>query len=602
MAPDFLKPVLKTLPESPGVYRYYGQGDEIIYIGKAKNLKKRVSSYFNKLTHERFKTQVLVSKILRIEYTVVDTEYDALILENILIKQYKPRYNVNLKDDKSYPYIVVTAERFPRVFPTYQLKKGKNMYFGPYTNTRMMYVVLDLIKQLYPIRNCNYYLSEKNVAEKKFRLCLEYHIGNCKGPCVGLQSEEEYDVQVRNIKHLLKGNLNEIKVHLRSQIEALARSFKYEEAHLYKLKLEAVEKYRHRSTIVSPVIHNVEVMCVRNDPKRAFVNYMKVNNGMIVVSRNLEFKKRMDESDEELIMWALADIRNHAEVEVEELILPFMPNWSGLNCKVTVPKVGDKKKLLDLSIKNVLAYRKAKLQQAEHFDPALKIERILLQLQKDLCLSALPVHMECFDNSNLQGTNPASACVVFKDAKPSKKDYRMFNIKHVVGPDDFASMREVVRRRYARLIEEKQDLPQLIVIDGGKGQLSAAVDALKALNLYGKIAVVGIAKRLEEIYFPSDSDPLFLDKKSSSLKLIQHMRDEAHRFSLKHHRNRRSKSMLANPLLELDGVGPKTLEKLLLHFKSVKKLEAASQNEIEKVVGKKLAAQITLFYQKKTEV
>lgn len=597
MAPEHLRDKIQNLPESPGVYKYYDQFEVLLYIGKAKNLKKRVSSYFSKTIHENRKTSVLVSKIFSIEFTVVETEYDALLLENSLIKEFQPRYNINLKDDKSYPFIKITKERFPRVFAMRNPVKDGSEYFGPYSSVRMMQVVLDLIKKLYPIRNCKYSLTPKNILENKFRLCLEYHIGNCKGPCVGLQEEEEYNQQIQHIRFLLKGNLNELKKQLKIQIADSVSKLAFEEAQTFKNKLDLVEKYQSKSTVVSPNLGDLEVLTMVSDSKKSYVNYLRVAEGMIIQTRNIEVKKKLDESDDELLLHVLAEIRNKGVSSASELVLSKMPSWEGLSqFRITVPQLGDKRKLLELSMKNALYFKKEKTEMEDKTDPFAKTQRILETMQTDLRLKDLPSHIECFDNSNTQGLYPVSACVVFKDAKASKKDYRHFNIKTVEGPNDFASMEEVIKRRYQRLISENQSLPQLIIVDGGKGQLSSGVKALKEIGLYGKIAILGIAKRLEELYFPEDPYPLHLDKKSETLKIIQQMRDEAHRFGITHHRNRREKGSLNSVLTQIPFVGEKSAQELLKVFKSVKNIKNASLDELLKVVNQKQAKSIEVFF------
>jgi excinuclease ABC subunit C len=591
---NHLKVLLSNLPDQPGVYKYFDEQGTIIYIGKAKSLKKRVNSYFTKI-HDNRKTAVLVSKIRDIQYTVVDSEYDALLLENSLIKEFLPKYNISLKDDKSYPLIKISKERFSKVYAMRNPVKDGSEYFGPYSSGKLMYLVLDFAKKLYPTRNCNYDLSEKNIRDKKVKLCLEYQIGNCKGPCQGLQSLEDYNQTIANIKHILKGNLSEAKKHFKQKMTEAVELLQFEEAQIYKEKLDLLEKYQAKSTIVNNNISNVDVYGIVSTPTAAYVNYLRVVNGMIIQTHNLEYKKKIDESDEELLLQAIAEIRNTQYTETEELILPFELSID-IAFNITVPLSGDKKKLLDLSMKNALYLKHEKQQAADKLDPGLKTERILTTMMTDLRLKTLPKHIECFDNSNIQGTNPVSACVVFKDAKPSKSDYRHFNVKTVIGPDDFATMTEVVTRRYSRLINEQQALPDLIVVDGGKGQLSAAIDALKSLNIYGKVPIIGIAKRLEELYYPNDPLPLYLDKKSETLRIIQQMRDEAHRFGITHHRNRRSKNFTVTSLEEIDGIGSVTARTLLSHFKSVKKIKAANKDILMAVVSEKTANAIIEYF------
>jgi excinuclease ABC subunit C len=589
-----LKNTISLLPNQPGVYKYFDELDTIIYVGKAKNLKKRVTSYFVK-EHDNRKTNVLVSKIKRIEYTVVDSEFDALLLENLLIKELQPRYNINLKDDKSYPFIRITKEDFPKISVIRNPVKDGSEYIGPYANKKMMHTVLELAFKLYPIRNCNLNLTKKSIEAGKFSVCLEYQIGNCLGPCQNHQSEVDYNLSIANIRHILKGNLGIVKKHLKQQIENSASVLAYEEAHEYKQKLDWLENYQSKSTIVSHTIHNVDVFGMASNPQSAYINYLRVHNGMIVQSQNLEIKKKIDETDVEILQNAIAQFKNLNQTENEEFIVQF-PLDLETDFPITIPQAGDKKKLLDLSIKNALTLKLEKQLNAEKLDPDIRVERVLTVMKNDLRLKELPKHIECFDNSNIQGTNPVSACVVFRNAKPSKNDYRHFNIKTVIGPNDFASMQEVLTRRYSRMLAENTELPNLIVIDGGKGQLSASVEALKKLNIYDKVAIIGIAKRLEEIYYPGDSLPLYLDKKSETLKIIQQMRDEAHRFGITHHRNRRSKGFTITELTDIDGIGEKTAAMLLKHFKSLKKIKEASLEDIANVLGKKAAENIYYTY------
>lgn len=574
---------LQTLPNNPGVYQFYDADNVLIYVGKAVNLKKRVSSYFQK-THDNAKTRVLVRKIVRIEHIVVATESDALLLENNLIKKYQPRYNILLKDDKSYPWICVKKERFPRVFSTRRVVKDGSLYFGPYTSMKTVHTLLDLFKELFPLRNCNYDLSPQNITNHKFKVCLEYHLKNCKGPCEGFQSEEEYNENVQQIVEILKGNFKETLKRFKEEMLALAADWRFEEAQVVKKKLESLEHYQAKSTIVSSKISNVDVFSIVSDEEYGYVNFLQVAYGAIVRAHTIEIKKKLEETDRELLEYAIIDIRERFFSNSKELILPFeVTLQEGL--MQTVPKMGEKKQLLELSERNAKHFRMDRLKQEKIVDPERHTNRILTQMQRDLHLSVPPMHIECFDNSNIQGTNPVSACVVFKNAKPSKKDYRHFNVKTVEGPNDFASMEEAVYRRYRRLIDEEQSLPQLIIIDGGKGQLSSALKALEDLDLRGKIAIIGIAKRLEEIYFPDDSVPLYLDKRSETLRVIQQLRDEAHRFGITFHRQKRSKSAIISELDEVEGIGEKTRETLLQHFKSVKRIQEATEEELVKVVG-----------------
>jgi len=576
-----IKNKVKILPDAPGVYKYFDKEGKILYIGKAKSLKKRVSSYFNKNQYENGKTRILVSKIWDVNVTVVPTEMDALLLENSLIKEFQPKYNINLKDDKSFPLIKITKERFPKIFPVRNPKKDGSTYFGPYSNVRLMKIVLELCKQIYPTRNCTYNLSKANIEAHKFKVCLEYQIGNCKGACEGLESEENYLESINGIKNILRGNLKEVKDHLKHKMDRASADWQFEEASKYQKKLEILDKYQSRSTVVNPRISDVDVLSIAQNDKYAYINYLRISGGVIIQSKNMEMKKKMDETTEELLEIAYGDIIED-ERETTEIIVPTPLPLEG---NFIVPISGDKKKLLQISYKNASLYMLEKSNQYEKLDPQIKIDRLLSAIKNDLRLTELPYHMECFDNSNIQGAFPVSACVVFRDGKPSKKDYRHFNIKTVEGPDDFASMYEALTRRYSRMVAEEQSLPQLIVIDGGKGQLSSSVKALDDLGLYGKIAIVGIAKRLEEIYYPGDSLPLYIDKKSESLRVIQFMRDEAHRFGITHHRNRRSKGTIATKLTEIKGIGQENASLLLRTFKSVAKIKKSSFEEIASVIG-----------------
>jgi excinuclease ABC subunit C len=577
--------LLSTLPDKPGVYQYYDKDGKLLYVGKAKSLKKRVSSYFHK-EQDNGKTMVLVKKIADIKTIVVDTEMDALLLENNLIKKHQPHYNVNLRDDKTYPWICIKQERFPRVFYTRKLIRDGSEYFGPYTSVKMIQTLLDLITQLFKLRNCSFVLSQENIEKKKFKVCLEYHIGNCKGPCEGLQGEEDYDVTIQQIRHILKGNLQVVINHLRVDMEKFAADYKYEEAQQVKEKLNLLEKYKSKSVVVNPNITEVDVFGLVTEEDMAYVNFMKVMNGAFIQSHIVEMKKKLDESNEELLELAIADIRTKFPSDSKEIIVPVPMQLEMEGVEFTVPKIGDKKHLLSLAEKNLKYYINEKLLQADKQNPENRTIRLLEKMQKDLRLKELPRHIECFDNSNIQGAYPVAAMSVFKNGKPSKKDYRHFNIKTVEGPDDFASMEEVIFRRYKRMLDEAQPLPQLIVIDGGKGQLSAAMNSLRKLELDGKIAVIGIAKKLEEIYYPHDPVPLYIDKKSETLRVIQHLRDEVHRFGITHHRKRRSKGVVRTELSQIKGIGENTAQKLLRHFKSVKKIKEAAPLEIEKVVGK----------------
>jgi excinuclease ABC subunit C len=585
---------IQTLPDGPGVYQYYDKEGKILYVGKAKNLKKRVASYFNKI-HDTAKTNVLVKKIVTIKHIVVPTETDALLLENNLIKTLQPRYNVLLRDDKSYPWICIKKEPFSRIFSTRRLVKDGSEYFGPYTSFKTVHTILDLIKELYPLRTCNYDLSKSNIENGKFKVCLEYHIGNCKGPCEGFESLENYQKQVDAIREILKGNFKESMKDFKKVMTDLASKMHFEEAQKIKEKIEILENYQSRSTIVNPKITNIDVFSIVSDESAAFVNFLQISHGSIIRSHTMEIKKKLDETDEELLELAIIELRERFQLLSKEIIVPFEVDL-GENIKVTVPQLGDKKQILDLSIRNAKFYRIEQLKQLQIVDPDRHANRIMAQMQKDLRLPVEPRHIECFDNSNIQGTNPVAACVVFKDGKPSKKDYRHFNIKTVEGPDDFASMTEVVYRRYKRLLEENEPLPQLIIIDGGKGQLSSALKSIDELGLRGKITIIGIAKRLEELFYPGDSIPLYLDKKSETLKVIQQLRNEAHRFGITFHRDKRSKAALNSSIESIPGIGEKTMLTLIQHFKSVKRLKLATEKEISDVIGISKAKKITDFY------
>ncbi|MCX6235505.1 MAG: excinuclease ABC subunit UvrC [Bacteroidetes bacterium] len=596
MKDDKVDLIIRTLPERPGIYQYFDKEGKIIYIGKAKNLKKRVASYFNKDTSLSGKVQVLVNKIDDIKFMVVDSELDALLLENNLIKKYQPRYNVMLKDDKTFPWICVKNEPFPRVFPTRNVIRDGSSYFGPYASVRMMNTLLDLIRQLYPLRNCHLNLSEENIRKKKFRVCLEYHIGNCKGPCEGLQTREDYDSNLSYIRDIVKGNIHLVTERLHELMHGYAGRMEFEKAHIVKEKIELLERYQSKSAVVNPAIDNVDVFSILTDEKYGYINFLKVVNGAIVQAHTVEITKKLDESPEELLTFGVMDFRQRFSSDAREVILPFTLDLEIPKVTLTVPQRGDKKKLLELSERNVKYYQAEKQKQRDLVDPERHTKRILNLMMKDLRLKELPVHMECFDNSNIQGNYPVSAMVVFKNAKPEKKEYRHFNVKTVEGPDDFATMVEIITRRYRRLIDENKTLPQLIVIDGGKGQVSAAVNSLKTLGIYGQITVIGIAKKLEEIYYPDDTLPLYLDKKSETLKVIQYMRDEAHRFGITHHRKRRVKGSIKSVLTEIEGIGFATAQSLLWKFKSVKNIRKASVEELQEVIGQTKARVIYGFF------
>ncbi|MGJ1391828.1 excinuclease ABC subunit UvrC [Sphingobacterium spiritivorum] len=595
------KEELKRIPHKPGVYQYFDKQDELIYIGKAKDLRNRVGSYFVNDNQLSGKTRVLVRKINRIAFTIVDTEIDAWLLENNLIKKHKPKYNVMLKDDKTYPWIVIKQERFPRVFWTRKYIKDGSRYFGPYASVGMMHTVLDVIRELFPLRTCNLSLTDDNIRTGKFKVCLEYQIGNCKGPCEGYQSEEDYDQNLDDIKDILNGKIAVVTNRLKQQIDAAVVALNFELAHALKSKLDKLDYYQSKSTVVNSSITNVDVFSIASDQNYAFVNFLKVMNGVIIQTQTLEMKRRLDETDVELLALAIPEIRNRFKSASREIIVPFDMDIEGDdNIKFTVPKLGEKRKLLDLSLKNVAYFKKERLLHYERLNPDLKTERILTQMQKDLRMNVLPQHIECFDNSNIQGNFPVSAIVVFKDAKPSKKDYRHFNVKTVVGPNDFATMEEAVFRRYRRLLDEDQPLPQLIIIDGGKGQLGAALKSLRLLGIEKQVTVIGIAKRLEELYYPGDQYPLYLDKKSETLKIIQHLRDEAHRFGITFHRNQRSRKTFVSELENIPGVGKTSVDNLLKTFKSVRKVKEASDEELKKVLNLKQVKALREYFQDNT--
>lgn len=601
MINDYLKNIIRNIPQKPGCYQYYDDKGVIIYVGKAKNLKKRVSSYFTKNHEDSPKTRILVSKIKDIKYIIVESEEDTLLLENSLIKEFQPRYNVMLKDDKSYPSIVIRNEYFPRIEITRKILKDGSKYFGPYSNVLSVKTLLELIHKLYPIRTCSLNLTPEKIAEGKYKVCLEYHIKRCKGPCVGLQNSEEYIKNVNAIQEILKGNTNLVSESIYSEMQALAEKQEFEEANKIKEKFILIENFKNKSTVVSSIKYNIDVFSYDEDADAGYINYLNVYNGAVIQAYTFEYRKRIEEEKEELLALGIIEVRKRFGSTAKEIVVPFLPDLKLDGIEINIPQRGDKKKLLLLSTQNVRQYKVDKLKRAESLNPEQRGTRILKEIQKDLNLKDLPSHIECFDNSNIQGTNPVSACVVFKMGKPSKKDYRHFNVKTVVGPDDFSTMREVVYRRYHRLIEEGSPLPQLIVIDGGKGQLSAACESLKELGIYGKVAIVGIAKRLEEIYYPEDSIPLYLDKNSESLKIIQHLRDEAHRFGITFHRNQRSKGQVKSELDNIKGIGEETKRLLLKEFKSVKRIKSASNEEIEKVVGKHKATLIEKYFTEEKE-
>lgn len=586
---------LKTLPSEPGVYRYYDKNGQLLYVGKAKHLKKRVLSYFNK-NLSGYRTRIMVSKIHRLETTVVDSEYDALLLENNLIKEHQPFYNVMLKDDKSYPWICIKNEDFPRIFLTRTVIKDGSEYYGPYAKVRPARILLDTIKNLYKIRTCNLNLAPEKIAEGKYKVCLEYHIKNCNGPCEGLESKEDYDEKVEAIRGIIKGDFRFARKYLEERMFRFASNLEFEKAQIIKQNLESLEDYQAKHTVVNPNIDDVDVFGMTSDQTAAYVNFFKIRNGSIVQSFTTEIKKVLEETDEDILEEALIEIRQKFASESKEILLPFHLGIEIPNVKLIVPKVGDKKRIVELSEKNAKEYRLEKLKQVQIIDPERHTNRIMAEMQKLLRMPVEPRHIEGFDNSNIQGTNPVSACVVFKDGKPSKADYRIFHPKTVEGPNDFATMEEVIFRRYRRLIDEGSELPQLILIDGGKGQLSSAVKSLKLLGLYGKITIIGIAKRLEEIYFPEDSIPLYIDKKAETLKILQRVRDEAHRFGVKHHRTRRKNSTIKSELEEIPGVGEKSIELLLSKLKSVKRIKEADLTTLEEILGKAKAKMVWEFF------
>ncbi len=594
MASD-LELQLKTLPESPGVYQYYDKDDRLLYVGKAKNLKKRVTSYFTK-QHESHRIAVMVKKIRSIKHIVVNSETDALLLENNLIKNHQPRFNVMLRDDKTYPWLCIKNERFPRVFLTRNVIRDGSAYFGPYPSVRTVKILLELIRGLYPLRTCNYDLSEEKIQKGKYKVCLEYHLGNCLGPCEAYQSEEDYDRSIKAIKKIVKGNFSDSLQDFKKQMKELAEKQRFEEAQAIKEKIDRLEKYQAKSTVVNPKITDVDVFTIVSDPEFGYVNFLQLKHGAIIRSNTIELKKKLDESDEELLKLGVTEIRQRFSSDSKTVYTPFNVNL-GEEINVYVPQVGDKKKLIELSERNAKYYRMERFKQIKMVDPDKHTNRLMAQMKEDLRLNEEPRHIECFDNSNIQGSNPVAACVVFKDGKASKKDYRKFNIKSVTGPDDFASMEEVVHRRYKRLLEEDEALPQLIIVDGGKGQLSSGVKALERLGLRGKIAIIGIAKRLEELYYPGDTYPLYLDKKSETLKVIQKLRDEAHRFGITFHRKKRSKQALETDLETIKGIGRQTAVDLLKEFRSLSRIKKATEKELADVIGPAKARLVHQHYQ-----
>jgi excinuclease ABC subunit C len=597
---EHIQSILKTLPDTPGVYRYYDADNNLLYVGKAKNLKKRVLSYFMK-EHDTHRLRIMVKKIADIKTIKVNTEMDALILENNLIKSLTPKYNIQLRDDKTYPWIVIKNEMFPRVFQTRQLKKDGAEYFGPYPSVTTMYILLDLIRQLYPLRSCTLDLTVENIEKKKFKACLEFQIGRCKAPCIANQSLEDYDKGIAHIREIIKGDINFAIRDLKRLMNEHAENLEFEKAGELKKKIELLEKYQGKSTIVHPSITDTDVFTIISDEKVAYVNYFKVMNGTIIQAQTLEFKKKLDESDEEMLVFAINEIRTRYNSLSKEIFVPFEPEFVFTNAKYVVPKIGDKKHLMDLGFRNVESYKKEREKQLALIDPDRHTDRIMQQMMKDLRMKEEPRRIEGFDNSNIQGDYAVSAMPVFIDGKPAKKEYRHYNVKTVVGPDDFATMEEVITRRYSRVIEEGLPMPQLIVIDGGKGQLGAAVMSLRKLGLMGQVTVIGIAKRLEEIYFPGDPIPLYLDKRSETLKIIQQIRDEAHRFGITHHRNKRSRETFKTELSEIKGISDKTAQKLLTELKSVKGIREATLQELAAIIGNSKANLVYAFFKNQTD-
>ena len=593
-----LSNIVKVLPNKPGVYQYFDADGKIIYVGKAKDLKKRVSSYFNKDQTQSGKVQVLVKRIRDIRFIVTNSEGEALLLENNLIKEFQPRYNILLKDDKTYPWIILKKEPFPRIFYTRNKIKDGSEYFGPFASVKSMHTLLELVHQTYPLRNCSLNLAQKYIDEGKYKVCLQYHIGKCLGPCQGLQSKENYNGLVRAAREIIKGNISGVKAQLKEEMMAFAEKMEFEKAQYIKEKIERLENYQAKSVVVNPLISNVDVFSILSDEKSAFVNYLKVEAGAVIQAYTLELKKKLEESDEELLLLAVTELRSRFESTSTEVILPFQPETELPGITLTVPQRGDKKSLLELSERNAKYFRLEQEKQKDLVDPDRHGKRIIKQMQSDLRMPVAPDHIECFDNSNTQGSYPVASMVVFKNAKPDKKEYRHFNIKTVEGPNDFASMEEIITRRYSRLLDEQKPLPQLIIVDGGKGQLSSAVGALDRIGLRGKITIIGIAKRLEEIYFPEDSIPLYIDKKSETLRIIQQLRDEAHRFGITHHRKRREKGTIKTELTSIPGIGTQTATLLLAKFRSIKRIKEANTEELINVIGQAKTALIQAYFSK----
>ncbi|HQW16506.1 MAG TPA: excinuclease ABC subunit UvrC [Bacteroidia bacterium] len=598
---EHIKIILDGLPNEPGVYQFFDKSEKIIYVGKAKNLKKRVYSYFSKDVFESGKTAIMVRQVVNIRFIITETELDALLLENNLIKKHQPRYNILLKDDKTYPWICIKNEPFPRVFYTRRKIRDGSQYFGPYASVKMINVLLDMIHRLYKLRNCNLNLTQENIQNKKFRVCLEFHVGNCLGPCEGRQSAENYQQGIENIKHILNGNINQVIRILQDEMNAAVQNLEFEKAQQIKSKLDSLELFKSKSVIVSPVINNVDVVTIVSDENYGFANFMKVINGAILQSQTIELKKKLSETDADLITFALTELRQRFESDATEILVNVMPDTYPAGVEVSIPKIGEKKHLISLSEKNARYYQMEKLAQYDKLNPEHKTDRLMEKMKTDLRMMEQPRRIECFDNSNFQGTNAVAAMSVFINGKAAKKEYRHFNIKTVEGPDDFASMQEVIFRRYKRVLDEKQPLPQLIIIDGGKGQLNAALTGLEKLGLNKKIQTIGIAKKLEEIYYPGDSVPMYLDKKSETLKIIQQLRDEVHRFGITHHRNKRSHNFLQSEILQIPGIGNATFEKLIIQFKSVKKIKEATTEQIAEVIGKQKAAIVVNYFNKEKQ-
>ena len=595
---DYLKLVIEVLPNKPGVYQYLDKNGNYLYIGKARDLKKRVSSYFTRSNKDNYKMKVLVSKIASIKHIVVSTESDALLLENNLVKKHQPRYNVMLKDDKTFPWICIKNERFPRVFYTRNLIQDGSVYYGPYTSVVMVKTLIELIRQLYPLRTCKLNLDREHIESGKYKVCLEYHMGNCKAPCINMIKQEDYNEYIKQVHQILKGNIRQVSMQLKKLMKIYSAEYRFEDAQLIKSKIEILDKYRSKSTIVNQRINNLDVFSIVEEENFAFVNYLKIVSGAIVQAHTVELKKKLDETNVDLLSLAIIDIRQKIKSDAREIIVPLRIELPLGNIRFVVPVKGDKKHLLELSERNAKHYQLERKKKAAQSKTENKTARVLETMKKDLRLKVPPKHIECFDNSNLQGTDPVAACVVFRDAKPSKKEYRHYHVKTVRGPDDFASMEEIIFRRYRRLLDENQELPQLVVIDGGKGQLNAAVKSLEKLNLHGKMAIIGVAKRLEELYYPGDKVPLYINKNSETLKIIQQLRNEAHRFGIAFHREVRSRSMINSELDSIKGIGEQTKQRLLLHFNSVDGIRNAGFESLKEIIGLGKATILINYFKK----